>query len=167
MAPGSASLRALTIVVALGAMAHAAMPYLPLIGPPSLRVPAVKSLAAEVVKFEANQGAPLPATNPPPVIASEVSPGKGDPTNAAASALAYALALPAPAPETPLSNTFTSSVFELPTPDLLGISPQMLAGYFHPVEPGTNSAVMTGMFPLSFTPPLPPDKSSRAEYNVK
>ena len=70
-------------------------------------------------------------------------------------------------PEQSLGDAFTASVFMLPTPDLLGISPQMLASYFRPVQLGTNYAALTGPFHVTFMPPLPPDKSSHAEYIVK
>ena len=55
----------------------------------------------------------------------------------------------------------------MPTPDLLGITPQMLATYFRPIQLGTNSAVPIMPFQVIFMPPMPPDKSSHAEYIVK
>ena len=69
-----------------------------------------------------------------------------------------------------LDETFSASIFALPTPDLLGLTPQMLATYFRPVRFGTNAAALTGPFHVGFMPPLPPpepDKSSHAEYIVK
>src|SRR5258707_277933 len=64
---GIYSLKALGAMLALGAMAHAGNPYLPLIGPPPLRILAVKSPAATTVKFQAT---PVTATNSPLVIAA-------------------------------------------------------------------------------------------------
>jgi hypothetical protein len=163
---GIASLKGLGIVVALGAAAHAAMPYLPLIGPPPLRLQTVASPAAVApVKFQAPPA--VAATNAPAVAGTGITPV----TNAVASTgLNSPPAIPLLVPESPdqsLGDSFSASVFAMPTPDLLGITPQMLAAYFRPVQLGTNSATLVGQFPVSFMPPLPPDKSSHAEYIVK
>jgi len=166
----TASLKALSIVVALGAVAHAAMPYLPLIGPPPMRVQKIKSPAIAAVKFQEIKHPDLAATNPPLASGSKTFPADTNAINAANTVIPWIAGLLTGASQEadkPLGDTFTASVFELPTPDLLGISPQMLATYFRPVKSGTNSAALMGMFPLSFVPPLPPDKSSHAEYIVK
>jgi hypothetical protein len=142
------------------------MPYLPLIGPPPLRVQAVKSPSAAVVKFEAFQPA---ATNLPAAAgtnALSIVAAVGATNGPDASAVA-AMPLVAPATDGSLGATFAGSVFSLPAPDLLGITPQMLAAYFRPIMVGTNSAALSGPFHVSFIPPLPPDKSSHAEYHVK
>ena len=56
-------------------------------------------------------------------------------------------------------------IFQLSTPDLMGITPQMLAAYFSPA--GTNAAVALP-FRVGFVPPVaPPGLSSHSEYNVK
>jgi hypothetical protein len=65
------------------------------------------------------------------------------------------------------TKTAAPSILELPTPDLVGISPEMLASYFRAITRGTNSPVLIGTVPLSFVPPLPAEKSSQATYNVK
>lgn len=68
------------------------------------------------------------------------------------------------------STPFASSIFALPTPDLMGISPEMLTAYFRPVQLGTNVPAFNGPFHVSFLSPLPPglpDHSSHAEYIVK
>jgi hypothetical protein len=160
---GNASLKALATVIALGAVAHASLPYLPLIGPPPLRVQVARSPSANVVKFLAKPAAP--PTNSPLAAAALTS-------------TAPALAMVGPAipagfvppvaenPEQSLGDAFSTSVFPLPTPDLLGITPQMLATYFRPVQSGTNSTFV-GPFHVSFVPPLPPDKYSHAEYIIK
>jgi hypothetical protein len=158
---GIASLKALGIVVIVGAAAHAGMPYLPLIGPPPLRLLAAKSPGTAVFKIEA----PVPpVTNSPAVAAAKNFLAE---TNSA-SVVTPAVVAPliGAGAEQSLGETFAGSVFELPTPDLLGLTPQMLATYFHPVQFGTNDAA-TGPFRVSFLPPLPPDRSSHAEYNVK
>jgi hypothetical protein len=154
---GTASLKALGIVVAIGVVAHAGMPYLPMIGPPPLRVLATKAPASAAVKWGATL---LAATNLPPGAAAGIVSGT---TNVTVDGTAVEPVLPA---EPTLGETFSSSVFALPTPDLVGITPQMLAAYLRPVQAGTN-AILTGPFHVSFLPPLPPDKSSHAEYNVK
>ena len=158
---GITTLKALGTVVALGAAAHASLPYLPLIGPPPLRLLAVKHPSAAVIKFVAPPAAA--ATNPAPTVAAGVFPGV---TNATSSGTpAFAGPLIGPGAEQSLGDTFTGSVFALPTPDLLGITPQMLATYFHPVQFGTNAP--DGLIRIGFMPPLPPETSSHAEYILK
>lgn len=164
-----AGLKALATFVALGAVAHASLPYLPLIGPPPLRVQVVKSPPVSVVKFQAKPT--LPAAKPPLAGAADASAVPAlavTATNVTAPAMPVVFALPvAETPGQSLGDAFSSSVFDLPTPDLLGITPQMLATYFRPIHFGTNAAVLAGPFHVSFVPPLPPDKSSHAEYIVK
>jgi hypothetical protein len=165
---GHASLKALAIVVALGAVAHASLPYLPLIGPPPLRVQVVKSPSATAVEFLAKPAGP--ASRSPLAAATSIS---SVPAMAMAATNVMGPAIPAgfvpqvaENPEQSLGDAFSTSVFPLPTPDLLGITPQMLASYFRPVQSGTNFTFV-GPFHVSFVPPLPPDKSSHAEYIVK
>jgi hypothetical protein len=168
--PGTSSLKALSIVVALGAVAHAAIPYLPLIGPPAMRVQKIKSPTAAVVKFQEIKKADSAATNTLPTLGSKNFPADTNAIKAAETMIPWIAGLLTganPDTDTPLSDTFTASIFDLPTPDLLGISPQMLATYFRPVKGGTNTVGLVGAFPLSFVPPVPPDKSSHAEYIIK
>jgi hypothetical protein len=167
---GIASLKALSAFVALGAVAHAGVPYLPQIGPPPLRVTVVKSPPLNQIMFKEIPG--VAATN-----LSAVAEAK---TSAVATNAVNLTAPVASAPfiiETPnqsLGDTFAASVFALPTPDLLGISPQMLATYFRPVQGGTNFFAPNDPFHVVFMPPLPPllpalvpNTSSHAEYIVK
>jgi hypothetical protein len=165
---GIAPLKALSALVVLGAATHAGTPYLPQIGPPPMRVAVVKSPPSGFVKLMETPA--MVATNPPSIADAKNSASGTNVVNVAA--------LPeAPAPfvmETPdqaLGDTFAASVFPLPTPDLLGISPQMLASYFHPVQAGTN---FSGPLRVIFMPPMPPllpplvpDTSSHAEYILK
>ena len=166
---GIATLKALGVVLALGAAAHASLPYLPLIGPPPLRVQALKNPnAAAIGKFAASSAAA--ATNTLGALAAGGIPGTTNATSTAASAafLAGAGPLGGLHAEPSLEEAFSASVFALPTPDLLSITPQMLAAYFRPVQFGTNSAALVGPFHVGFMPPVPsPEKSSRAEYIVK
>jgi hypothetical protein len=164
---GIATLKALGIMVVVGAVAHASMPYLPLIGPPALRLQTVKTPPPGLLTFQPRTALAFPATATNSPAAS-----------LAAAAVTNTLALPpitpvqtmpapAPSPELALGDNFTAPILSLPTPDLLGITPQMLATYFRPMQLGTNSALLAAPFRVSFMPPLPPDKSSHAEYIVK
>jgi hypothetical protein len=162
---GIASLKAFGAVFVLGAVAHASMSYLPLIGPPPLRVQVMKSpvAAPAVVKFAAAPA--LTASNSQATAEASIASVVTNLTVPSIPAI-YGPFL-TPAPDQSLGDTFTASVFTMPTPDLLGITPQMLAAYLHPVQFGTNSTTLIGPFHVSFTPPLPPDKSSHAEYIIK
>lgn len=167
MAMRSSSIKALAIVVAFGAMSRAAVPYLPIVGPAPLRFQVAKKPAGKVVKFETGMGTPLVASN------NLVSAGQGNPGNSTNTAVPELAAILKPAgtnapdSERTLGDSFTGSVFELPEPDLVGISPEMLALYFHPVLSGTNLPAPLRHYPVSFMPPMPPDKESRAVYQVK
>jgi hypothetical protein len=158
---GIASLKALGTILVLGAAAHAGLPYLPLIGPPPLRVQAVKSPRSSVARVEAAPAAV--ATNAAVTLTASTLPG----TTKVAGGDTFVGPLSDANADKSLEDTFSASVFALPTPDLLGLTPQMLATYFHPVQFGTNTALV-GPFHVGFMPPLPaPQKSSRAEYIVK
>ena len=165
---GIASLKALGIVIALGAVAHAGLPYLPLTGPPPLRMLASKKPDAAVVKIEMPPAAA--STNLLAAVEAKAFPGTTNATggDAAAAVIAASGPLNGMNANPALEETFSTSVFARPMPDLLSITPQMLATYFHPVEFGTNAAGLAGPFQVGFMPPLPaPDKSSHAEYIVK
>jgi hypothetical protein len=167
---GIASLKALSALVVLGTVAHAGVPYLPQIGPPPLRVAVVKAPPLNLITFKET-----------PAVAATNSPAVAEAKAAVVATNAFNLTAPvAPGPfviETPdqsLGDAFAASVFAMPTPDLLGISPQMLATYFRPVQGGTNFFAPNDPFHVVFMPPLPPlvpvlvpDKSSHAEYIVK
>ena len=163
-----ASLKALGIVVALGAVAHAGLPYLPLTGPPPLRILASKNPNAAVLKIEAP---PAAATNVLAALEARTFPGLTNATSSGDTGAGFITAagsLAGLGAERSLEDTFSASVFALPTPDLLSITPQMLATYFHPVQSGTNLTGVAGPFHVGFMPPLPPpEKSSHAEYIVK
>jgi hypothetical protein len=167
----AASLKALGIVVVLGAVAHAGLPYLPLVGPPPLRLLAMKNpQRAVVIKLEIPPT--VAPTNTPGVVEAKVFPGTTNATSTDAVPAYFAASGPLIGGEAnqSLEDTFRASIFALPTPDMLSITPQMLATYFRPVQFGTNDGALTGPFHVGFMPPLPlpePEKSSRAEYIVK
>lgn len=171
--PALAFLKAVGLVVVLGVAAHAGLPYLPLIGPPPLRMLVLKTPSVAAVKPEAppvaKAEAPVIAATNLPVVAETrglsgvTQAGNGHPA-------ASAPVVSGPGAEQPMEAAANGPVFALPTPDLLGITPQMLATYFHPAQFGTNAIVLAAPYPISFLPPVPPapaDKSSRAEYIVK
>lgn len=169
---GIASLKALGSVIVLGAVAHAGLPYLPLIGPPPLRISASKTPKAAVVSIAATPTATgaAAATNRLAVAEAKVFPGLTNSTDGEAAPGFVATTVPFAGPDADrsLEQTFSSSVFPLLTPNLLNLTPQMLATYFYPVRFKTNAAGPTGPFHVDFIPPLPPpDQSSRAEYIVK
>ena len=58
---GIASLKALLMVVALGTVAHGSLPYLPLIGPPPLRIQTVKAPAEAGLHLAGSQATNLTA----------------------------------------------------------------------------------------------------------
>jgi hypothetical protein len=166
---GNAWLKMLVAVVALGAAAHASMPYLPLLGPPPLRIQVVQTPAtAAVVEFQATPS--VTATNRDVAVAGTLSPGTTN-TNRASVSVTPALIGPGTGADLPVGDPANTSIFGLPTPDMLGITPQALAAYFRPIRFGTNAPAPLGSLPLVFVPPLPPDnahdKSSHAEYIVK
>jgi hypothetical protein len=176
MKSGSTPLK-LAVALAIGTAVHAAIPYLPQVGPPPLRFEAVKSPAAAITLLKPSPATPAASvTNKPPVAETAISPVAtnlvtvGNQTTATTNTpaeVSTVAAAPAPEASPSLGQIFTSSVFTLPPPDLVGITPQMLVTYFHPVQFGTNSAVVTP-FPISFVPPTVPDnKSSHAEYIIK
>lgn len=162
-------------LLAIGTAVHAAMPYLPLIGPSPLRFETEKhpanavpeSVASPVTVIGTNTSqmtvTPTSArTNETPTVTATVA-------AAGSNQLSSGLATPIVSQSgdfDPAMDGFSPAVFALPTPDLLGITPQTLATYFHPVHFDTN-ALVVGAFPLSFVPPMPTDKSSHAEYIIK
>jgi hypothetical protein len=72
-----------------------------------------------------------------------------------------------PGPDQFGGAAFAPPILALPTPDLQGVTPQILASYFQPVQLGTNAALLNGLFRVSFVPPLAPDTSSHAQYIIK
>jgi hypothetical protein len=157
----------------LGAVAHASLPYLAVVGPPPLRLEAMvhHGAAAKMAASPVLAAAPnLAATNSPSAPGQpNLSLAATDLGLPATDQIAAAMLSVGPGPDAPpaVGDMLNPTILGMPTPDLLGITPQMLATYFRPTQAGTNAIV--GAFPISFTPPVPPpdDKSSHAEYIVK
>lgn len=167
---GRASLSVPAIAVAVGLAAHAGLPYLPLVGPPPLRIQAAGSLGVASARTVEDKPHPTAARNSAGVTAAQTAADDSEGTNLFGADLPPSSAgptEPAAAADQPVTNALTTQVFELPTPNLVGISPETLATYFHRLPDGTNSVVPAAPYPISFLPPLPPDKSSKAEYIVK
>lgn len=144
--------RALIGMVLIGIAAHAGLPYLPVYGPPAMRMTAKPPPPPAVVEVKADK---IP-TNVPPMLATvpamPTNSFSGE-TNASAELIAM--------PRMPGDENFP-----LNAQGMVAITPQVLAAYFRPVTFGTNSGVITGGEPLGFVPPFThPD--SRAEYIVK
>ena len=161
-------MRALVGVLAIGFVAHAAQPYLPLTGPPPLRLLAVPSpQSLSVYHLAAGAGLGTNATS----AAGEKNTATNGLPNVASQAATNGpplATLIGPGADNAANEVFGSQIFALPTPDLLSVTPQMLAAYFGPVSRGTNTTAFVGPFPVGFVPPLaPPAQSSHAEYQVK
>ncbi|HEX9046731.1 MAG TPA: hypothetical protein VF988_06875 [Verrucomicrobiae bacterium] len=162
-------LKILALVMALAVVAQAGLPYLPQVGPPPLRLqPAAGSnTAAFKLAWAATSTAKAgTATNTAVFIGVAATNGFPSLTNSMGGQTAIVAVVATNSPSESASEMFTGSIFALPTPDLLAITPQMLATYFHPVQFGANLGVAVPL-PVSFLPPLPVAKSSRAEYILK
>lgn len=155
--------KALLLAVGVATVARAGMAYLPLTGPLPLRVLAVKTPQ------------PLPEIIPTPLA-------QHDPNSPAAVENCVNDTNPIVITSTPsdhlppvvmsgrtaMEQPFGTPMFALPSPELMGITPQMLATYFHPVGVNTNEAAAVFPFRVGFVPPVaPPERSSHSEYNIK
>lgn len=153
------SLRALIGMVMIGIAAHAGLPYLPIAGPPAMRMEPKKIVVPAVVEVAVK--AP---TNIPPVLQTLAIPTNApvEETNGPVEILGM--------PNGATDHTFVSPGFSAAGQGMSGITPQMLATYFRPVTIGTNTGVIGGMLPIGFVPPFTPTEmhaNSRAEYIVK
>lgn len=149
-------------------VARAGIPYLPLTGPPALRMLAMKSskpLSAMTITTSTQVTAT--DTNCP-----DIKPFNTNTTETVVnSAGGYGPNYTGPiamGPDNPLDVPNGTSMFPLPSPDGLGITPQILATYFQPLVLETNGMAVPAPFRIGFIPPFAqPDKSSHAEYIVK
>jgi len=164
--------KALILAVGVASVARAGIAYLPLTGPPALRMLTMKSpkltpmIAVPAMKIELSTNLATGDSNCPDIKALN--------TNMTAtvvnSAGDYAPTLPilVMGPDNPLGVPNGASIFNLPAQDTMGITPQILATYFQPMISGTNGTAVAGPFRVGFIPPFAqPDKSSHAEYIVK
>lgn len=156
----AASLRALAGMVMIGIAAHAGLPYLPIAGPPAMRMEPKKIVTAAVVETPVVKA----PTNVPPVLKTLEIPtnAPAEETNGPVEILGM--------PDGATDHTFVSPGFTATGQGMSGITPQILATYFRPVTIGTNTGVIGGMLPIGFVPPFTPTEThadSRAEYIVK
>lgn len=160
--------KALILGIGMASMARAGIAYLPLTGPPALRVLAMRSpqAAQAVPAVKMVESAKVTDTNCLDIKAFN--------TNTTATVVnateGFGPTLPGLVlgPNNPLDVPNGASIFMLPAPDTLGMTPQILATYFQPLVVGTNGTAVAAPFRVGFIPPLPePDKSSHAEYIIK
>lgn len=150
-------LQAFILAVSVASVARAGFSYLPLTGPPALRILAVRT----------PKTVPVAILAPTPVA---LVTNADDCTNVAAVANDAGPLLPPVnlGAANPVDSAPGTPGFVLPAQDMLGMTPEMVAAYFQPVAVGTNGVALPVQFRVGFIPPLAdPDKSSHAEYIVK
>jgi hypothetical protein len=156
--------KAFILAVSVATVARAGLAYLPLTGPATLRVLAVrppKQIQTTVVAAKPPASAPDSCTNIfPETVAANPA------TNSA-----FPLPPLTMSAGSPLDVSAGTSIFMMASPDFLSVTPEMLAAYFTPAALGTNGVngvVIPGPFHVGFVPPLlQVQKSSTAEYIVK
>jgi hypothetical protein len=162
---GWATGKALLIMIGFGIVAHAGLPYLPLVGPPALRVMVAKDPHAAVVPLNANGGEN--STNSLAAIEITALNTNANAAHTTTATLSDALPLIGVGSANALNENFGVPVLGMTSPEFLNITPGMLATYFRPVVWGTNAGFV-GPFPSGFVPPFAQrEKSSHAEYEVK
>jgi hypothetical protein len=155
--------KALLLAIGLATVARAGISYLPLTGPLPMRVLAVKSPK------------PLPEVAVTPLAAHDTNSSAAvencvNDTNAIVTTSTPNDKLPpiVLSGRTAMENPFGPPIYELATPDLMGITPQMLAMYFRPAGVNTNAPAAVFPFRVGFVPPVvETEHSSHSEYNVK
>jgi len=161
-----ALLKAFIVALGLGAVAHAGLGYLTLAGPPPLRMVPAKNPASVVVPIDlsadTNMAAKL-ADNESEKLLATGNVALAGQTNSTDDVLPIALGA-----GNVSDDPFAPAVFALAPPDLMNITPQMLAAFFHPVTRTNAVAEAAIPMPVMFMPPsTKPPPSSHAEYIVK
>ena len=154
----AASLKALIAMLMIGIVAHAGPPYLPVYGPPPLRVAEAKKPTAAAAVIALEKSAARSLTNPPALLVTKAV------TSADTNLPAEPLVGVSSSAES--DGTFAPTVFALSEQGMAHMTPQMLATYFQPVVVGTNGGFTTAQVPMGFVPPFA-HADSRAEYIVK
>ena len=158
------------MAVSIATVARAGMAYLPLTGPPAMRLQVVKT--SKLTPPASNVAKPAATSSASGILTTNSACDTNSPefaggnTNAAGAAKLVPISIGAANPlEIPAPGV---EIYTMAAPDFLGVTPEMLTTYFQPLAGGTNAAAVTGPFRIGFIPPLaPPDKSSHAEYIVK
>ena len=159
--------KAFILMLGLGAVAHAGLGYLPLVGPPPLRIVAAKKPVTVLVPLDlsadTNMAAELATNESDKFLALNAAALTGQ-TNSTDDMLPIALGA-----GNVSDDPFAPAVFALAPPELLNITPQMLTAFFHPIARGTNDGPgVAGPVPVMFMPPaIKSSPSSHAEYIVK
>jgi hypothetical protein len=172
---GITLIKAFVLATGVATIARAGLSYLPLTGPAPLRVAIVKSpVQPPEPKIALVRMIPAHDTNSPAAVENCIadtnfivisSRPSDDESKLAPIVLGADNALQIPGSTgTPGANG--TSIMQLDTPDLMGITPEMLANYFRPNAAGTNAVVVPAPFRVGFIPPLA-TPSSQSEYNVK
>jgi hypothetical protein len=157
-------LKALVAAVCIGSVARAGMSYLPLTGPPALRMQVVRTpKPTPVAMIDTSRPAKANlTTNGDTCVDTNAVATEG---NGSYMGRMPAISIGA---GNPLDAGPGAAIFALPAQNLSGMTPEMLATYFTPTTTGTNGAETAAPFRVEFIPPvLQPDKSSHAEYIVK
>jgi hypothetical protein len=165
-------IKAFVLAAGIATVARAGLSYLPLTGPAPMRVAIVKSpvqppepkiaFVAMLPAHDTNSPAAVEncvADTNPIVISSRPS---DDESKLPPIVLGADNALQIPGS----AGASGGGMMPLATPDLMGISPEMLATYFRPNAGGTNAVVVPAPYRVGFVPPLA-TPSSHSEYNVK
>ena len=159
--------KAFVVALGLSAVAHAGLGYLPLAGPPPLRIVAAKNPLAEAAPFnlaaDTNFAVTLSAAEAVNLPTNSLA--TFGQTNSTDDVLPIGLGA-----GNVSDDPFSPAVLGMAPPELLNISPQMLTTYFHPVARGTNTAAnVVAPVPVMFMPPQVHtfQPSSHAEYIVK
>jgi hypothetical protein len=169
-------IKALILGVITATVARAGIAYLPLTGPPALRVLTVTSpkltsmTAVPAMKIETMTKIATADTNCPEIKAFNTNTTETVVSSAGGNGPNYTGTMPAitMGPGNPLDVPGNISGFALTAQSNFGITPEMLATYFQPLAVGTNGVVVAAPFRVGFIPPFAqPDKSSHAEYIVK
>ena len=169
-------IKALIVAIGTASAARAGIAYLPLTGPPALRMLAVKSpkpapaAAAPTMKTETTTKVAMADTNCPEIKAFNTNTTETVVSSAGGPAANSQVIMPAIAmgPGNPLDVPNNVSVFTLSPQGSYGITPQILATYFQPTLTETNGTSVAVPFRVGFIPPFAqPDKSSHAEYIIK
>ena len=157
--------KAFALALIAATAARAGLAYLPMTGPAPMRVQVVKApKALPEVAFT-----PLAAhdTNSPAAVENCVTDTNPVVVTSEGSTAPGQMPMIPMSVGGPMDRAFGTPIMALTSPDLMGITPQMLATYFQPTVTSTNNAVVVPMH-VGFVPPMVvPPKSSHSEYIVK
>jgi hypothetical protein len=165
-------IKAFVLAAGVATIARASLTYLPLTGPAPLRVAMVKT-SVQPAEPKIAFVTPLPAhdTNSPAAVENCIADTNpvvisSRPSDDESKLPPIVIGADNPLQVPGTSGANGASIMQLATPDLMGITPEMLATYFRPNAASTNAVVVPVPFRVGFVPPLAP-ASSHSEYNIK